>query len=403
MKNVNIITQKNNYRKGRNMKTLINKVKIITPDEILSGFGVVIESGKILSIIDERQIKLEEYNNIINGKGYYLSPGFIDIHNHGNSGFDLMDSTREALDRIGEYHLSKGVTSYLGTVITSSNEDMVKAIENMVTYENSNIRSSLIGIHLEGPYFNLDKKGAQPEKHIKTPNMEDLMGILNLAEDKLKMVSLAPELHNSLDIVKYLKEKNIAISMAHSNATYDEAVAGIENGITIATHLFNGMREFNHREPGIIGACLTDERVYCEIIYDRFHLHDVAVEIALKMKGYDKLILVSDSMMAAGLEDGQYILGGQKVIVDDGKPRLESGSIAGSTLNLQKAVYNMVNYLGVSIPNGVKMASLNPAKAINMDEKIGSIEVGKKADLVLFDEEINIKEVYIEGKIAWQE
>src|SRR5699024_10054200 len=166
----------------------------------------------------------------------------------------------------------------------------------------------------------------------------------------------------------------------------NEAKKGIENGITVATHLYNGMKGFSHREPGAVGAALTDDRVYCEIIYDRFHLHDIAVKIALDMKGYDKIVLISDAMMAAGLEEGEYLLGGQKVFVKDGKPRLETGGIAGSTLNLQKAVYNMVNYLQVPIHEPVKMASLNPSISINMDKDIGSIVRGKKADLILFDD-----------------
>ncbi|HLS53907.1 MAG TPA: amidohydrolase family protein, partial [Tissierellaceae bacterium] len=196
--------------------------------------------------------------------------------------------------------------------------------------------------------------------------------------------------------------KNIPVSMAHSYASYEETMKGIEAGITIATHLYNGMREFNHREPGIIGASLTDDRVYCEVIYDRFHLHDAAVKMALRMKGYDRIILVSDAMRAAGLEDGEYDLGGQRVYVQDGKPKLESGSIAGSTLDLKEAVYNMVTYMQVPINEAVKMASLNPAKAIKVDEEIGSIEIGKKADLILFDRDININKVFLGGQLAWK-
>lgn len=385
------------------MKTLIKNARIITPYEVLEEFVVIMEDEKITEIIYEGDIESSQFDTIIDGQGYYLSPGFVDIHNHGNSGFDIMDSNKEALDQIGQYHISNGVTSYLGTVITSSYEDIIQAIENIVDYKNKKDKSQIIGIHLEGPFFNIVKKGAQPEKHIKTPNKEDIINILDMAKDKLKVVSLAPELEGAIDLIKFLKEKNVVISMAHSNSTYDEAKKAIENGITLATHLYNGMREFNHREPGIIGASLTDDRVFCEIIYDRFHLHDGAVKIALKMKGYDKIVLVSDAMMAAGLEDGEYILGGQKVFVQDGRPRLESGSIAGSTLDLQKAVYNMVNHLQVPINDAVKMASLNPARVINMDKEIGSIEIGKKADLVLFDDNINIKEVYVGGNLAWKE
>lgn len=385
------------------MTVLIKNVRVITPHEVLNGFGIVINNGKIEDIMYEDDIDHHLFEDIIDGQGYYLSPGFIDIHNHGNLGFDIMDSSDEALDKIGEYHISNGVTSYLGTIITSSHEDMVEAMNNIVNYDNKNDRSQIIGIHLEGPFFNLSKKGAQPQEHIKDPDIKEIINILDIAKDKLKMVSLAPELEGAMEIIKILKENGIAVSMAHSNATYAEAKQGIENGITIATHLYNGMGQFNHREPGIIGASLVDDRVYCEIIYDRFHLHDAAVKIALKMKGYDKIILISDAMMAAGLKDGEYLLGGQKVFVNDGKPRLESGNIAGSTLDLQSAIYNMVNYLQVPIDSAVKMASLNPAKAINMDKEIGSIEIGKKADLVLFDDKINIKAVYLGGKLSWKE
>lgn len=332
------------------MKTLIKNIRLITPYDILEGYSLAIENGYILDIRRLSEFDLDDFNTIIDGKGNYLGPGFIDIHNHGNLGFDIMDSSEEALDKIGEYHISNGVTSYLGTVITSSCEDMIKAMENIVAYENKNIKSNIIGIHLEGPFFNVINKGAQPEKHIKAPNSKDIKEILNIAGNKLKIVSLAPELQGALDVIKLLKENNIAISMAHSNATYEETKAGIENGITIATHLYNGMRGFNHREPGIIGASLTEDRVYCEIIYDRFHLHDIAVKIALR-----------------------------------------------------KAFYNMVNFLQVPINEAVKMASLNPAKAIKVDKEIGSIEIGKKADLILLDDNINIINVYLGGNLVWKE
>ena len=216
------------------------------------------------------------------------------------------------------------------------------------------------------------------------------------------MLSLAPELAGTMELINLLKENDIIVAMAHSNGKYKDIKKAIDNGVTVATHLYNGMRNFTHREPGIIGASLTDERVYCEIIYDRFHLHDAAVKVALKMKGYEKVVLVSDAMMAAGLEDGEYDLGGQKVYVKDKLPRLKSGNIAGSTLDLQRAVYNMINYLQVPINEAVKMASLNPAKAINMDKNLGSIEIDKRADLILFDENIDIRKVFVGGKLSWK-
>lgn len=382
------------------MKRLIKNVKIITPNEILEGYSLSIDNGKIVDILNNKEIGDKKFDSIIDGQENYLSPGFIDIHNHGSLGYDFIDGTVEAIDNIGKYHLSNGVTSYLGTIITSSKDEIINSINNIVEYKNKKDNAEIIGIHLEGPFFNQIKKGAQPEKYIKKPNISMMEDILLAAKDKMKMVSLAPELENGIDLIRFLKKKNITVSIAHSDGDYEETKKSIENGITVATHLYNGMKGFDHREPGVVGAVLTDDRVFCELIYDRYHIHDIAAKIAIKMKGYDKIILISDAMMAAGLEDGEYLLGGQKVIVEDGKTKLESGSIAGSTLNLRQAVFNLVKHLQVPIKEAVKMASLNAAKSINMDREIGSIEIGKKADLLLFDENINIKKVFLNGEIV---
>lgn len=378
---------------------LIKNVKLITPYEVVNGYAVVIKKGKVVDILPEESVILDNYNEVIDGKGNFLAPGFVDIHNHGNSGYDIMDSTEEALDKIGEFHLKNGVTSFLGTVITSSYEDIVKAIENIVDYQNKEDLSQIIGIHLEGPFFAIEKKGAQPEIYIKKPDMEATRKIVEVSKGMLKMVSVAPEIEGALQIISYLKENNVSVSMAHTSATYDEARRGVDFGVSIATHIFNGMRSFTHREPGVIGLSLADERVYCELIYDRIHLHDGAVRIALKMKGLDKIVLISDAMRAAGLEDGDYELGGQKVIVKSGAARLENGSLAGSTLNLRDAVYNLVNYLDIPIHEAVRMASLTPAKAINIHKNKGSIEIGKDADLIFIDKDVNILGTMVAGKI----
>lgn len=382
------------------MHMLIKNVKIITPYEVLLGYGIKIKDNRIVDINLEHLLE-DSGEEIIDGDGNYLSPGFIDIHNHGNSGYDVMDCTEEALDKMGEFHLSNGVTSYLGTIITSSYDDMIGAMENIAAYNNKDNIANILGIHLEGPFFDIGKKGAQPEEFIRLPNLKDIENMIQISKGKMKMVSLAPELKGALQIIQKLKANNIAVAMAHTNSTFESAKRGIDFGITIATHLYNGMRSFSHREPGVIGASLTDDRVYCELIYDRIHLHDGAVQIALKMKGYDKIVLVSDAMMAAGLKDGEYLLGNQKVFVKEGAARLASGNLAGSTLNLQQAVYNMVKFLDIPIHEIVKMASLNPAKAIKEDQELGSIEIGKIADLIIFNENIDIKNAIIGGKLIW--
>ncbi|NLB33676.1 MAG: N-acetylglucosamine-6-phosphate deacetylase [Tissierellia bacterium] len=381
------------------MNILFKNIKLVTPFEVLTGYCVEVRQGIISKIDKEDNIQKNNVDEIVDGKGLYLSPGFIDIHNHGNSGYDFMDATPEALDSIGKYHLNNGVTSYLGTVLTQSYENISKAIRNIANYENKNDSSEILGIHLEGPFFAQSKKGAQPEKFIKNPDMLFIKELIDISGNRLKMVSLAPEIKGAHEMIKFLRGKGIIVAMAHSDATYEDAITGINQGATVATHLYNGMRGFSHREPGIVGASLTDDRVYCEIIYDRIHLHDAAVNLALKAKGSDKIVLVSDAMRAAGLSDGEFELGGQKVMVEDGEVSLKDGSLAGSTLNLHKSVQNMVNYLNVPLYEAVKMASLSPAKALGIEERKGSIEVGKDADMILFDHNLEIVHVIKGGNI----
>ncbi len=383
------------------MKKLIKNIRVITPYEILFNHSIGIENNIIKNIEHKDNFNEEDYSEIIDGKNNFLAPGFIDIHNHGNSGYDFMDATEGAIDEIAKFHLKNGVTSVLGTIITSSDENIEKAIINLRNYENKKDRAQIVGIHLEGPFFNLLKKGAQPEKYIKNPYLEGMKKYNVLSQGKLKMVSLAPELDRADSLISYLNSENIIVAMAHSNATFHEAKRGVDYGISVATHLYNGMRSFSHREPGIVGVSLTDERVYCELINDRVHLHDAATSMAIKMKGIDKIILVSDAMRAAGLEDGEYELGGQKVYVKEGAARLENGSLAGSTLNLRDAVYNMIKWMDIPIHDAVRMASLNPAKAIKIDDRKGSVETGKDADLIIFDEDINMKAGIVGGNIKW--
>ncbi|HLR35582.1 MAG TPA: N-acetylglucosamine-6-phosphate deacetylase [Tissierellales bacterium] len=383
------------------MRKLIKNVRVITPYEIIFEHALLIEEGIIKKIIPEDKINDEYYSEIIDGENNFLAPGFIDIHNHGNSGYDFMDATEGAIDEMTKFHFKNGVISTLGTIITSSDENIEKAIVNLQEYKNKNDRAQVLGIHLEGPFFNLLKKGAQPKEYIKDPYLEGMKKYNELAKGSLKMVSLAPELKGADSLISYLKSENVMVAMAHSNATFNEAKKGVDNGVTIATHLYNGMRSFSHREPGIIGVSLTDERVYCELINDRIHLHDAATLMAIKMKGIDKIVLVSDAMRAAGLENGEYELGGQKVFVKEGAARLENGSLAGSTLNLRDAVYNMIKWLNIPTHQAVRMASLNPAKAIKIDDRKGSIEVGKDADLIIFDENINVEAGIVGGNITW--
>lgn len=386
------------------MKILLKNANIITPYDIKRNSSLVIEDGKIADIFNEEILNEESYDKTIDVEGKYLSPGFIDIHNHGNFGHDAMEGTHEALDTMADFHIKNGVTSYLATTMTEHSDKIKSAVKNIGEYvtsgsNDSKIKSQVLGIYLEGPYFSMEKKGAQPPQYIKNPNVYEIKELIELSKDTIKVIALAPELEGAKEVIKCLKQKGITISAGHTNATFDETKIGIDLGITQATHLYNGMRAYSHREPGIIGAVLTDERVVCEVICDGIHLHSGAMDLAVKMKGKDGIILISDAMMATGLKDGKYELGGQDVYVKEGAARLEDGTLAGSTLTLNKAVYNMVHIVKVSLEDAVRMASLNPAKTIGVDDRKGSIEVGKDADLIIFDEDLDILKAIVKGNV----
>lgn len=382
------------------MKTLIKNVKIIQENSVLSNHQVLLDD-KIISKILPNSTTIE-YDKVIDGEGLYLAPGFIDIHNHGNSNCDVMDGQPEALEAMAKYHISNGVTSFCGATMTNPVEKINNALSTASKYieTQSDQYSRMLGIYLEGPFFNAVKKGAQPGQDIKNPNLNILTDFIKSSGNNILVVALAPELEGAEEMIKYCINNNIKVALGHTNAEYEDAQKGIDAGATLCTHLYNGMRAFTHREPGVIGACLTNDSLRAELICDGIHLHKAAVDMAIRCKTIKGVVLISDAMRAAGLPDGKSELGGQVVICKNGEARLLDGSLAGSTLNLNKAVKNMISLYNRDVREAVNMASINPARAIGKETLIGSIEEGKLADLQLFDEKINIKYVIRDGNIV---
>lgn len=381
------------------MKTLIKNIKIISENKIIVGYNLVVENGKISKILKNDQSK--QADKVVDGMGCYLSPGFIDIHNHGNNGFDVMDSTIEAINGMAKFHAKNGITSFLATTMTASFEKTKKAISNVVDYieneDQTGSKAKCLGLYLEGPFFSKEKCGAQPKEYIKNPDMGELLEYLQIGKGLVKIVALAPELDGSVDATQYLVGNGVVVSCGHSNAKYTETMDVFTNGARQVIHMYNGMRAFSHREPGIIGAALVDKRVSCEMICDGIHLHDGAMRLVYEAKGKDRILLISDAMRATGLDDGTYDLGGQMVDVCGNEARLSNGALAGSTLTINRAVKNMIELVDVPVWEAVQMATINPARQLGIDKITGSIEVGKNADLVIFDEEINIQTVFING------
>lgn len=368
---------------------------IVTNGNILNNWVLVIEDDHIYDITREiDNIYIENFDDC------YVMPGFVDIHIHGAVGYDVMDANPEGIVKIAEFLATHGVTSFLPTTTTLDIDTTLKAISSVETARNLNKNGAkILDIHLEGPFINPKHKGAQNEKFIIEPTREVLDKLTS--SGLVRLITIAPEISGAIDAIRFLKERGIYVSLGHSDATYEDTIRAIAVGASQVTHLFNGMRPFHHREPGIIGASLSEDALKCQIIADGIHLHFSSIKVVYKAKGYSNVILISDSMSATGLADGDYELGGLNVTVKSGAPRLPDGRLAGSTLTLDLAVKNMVTKGLIPLAFVSEMASRVPAESIG-ETAIGSFSYGKKADVVVLDRYFRVIRTYIDGKVVYE-
>ena len=392
----------------------MNKVKIfnaevITPFEIVHNGTVMIDNGKIVCVTGN-VLQTEDYMEM-DACGNYVSPGFVDIHTHGGGGFDFMDGTEEAYLGAAEAHARHGTTSLVPTTVTSTNEELKRSFEVFKAAKAQNTKGSeLLGIHLEGPYFALSQKGAQDPRYIKNPKPEEYMEILRWSDDIIRW-SAAPELDGALEFGRFVKGRGILPSIAHTDAIDEEVFKAVESGFTHVTHLYSGMsgvKRINaYRFAGVIECALLMDELTVEIIADGSHLPASLLKLIYKIKGPDRIALVTDSMRAAGMPEGESIIGslkdGQKVIVEDGVAKMpDRSAFAGSVATADRLVRTMINYADVPLIIAVKMMTMTPASIIGVSERKGSLTEGKDADLIIFDENIGIKMSMIRGKIAYK-
>ncbi len=372
------------------MKAIING-RIVTPTGTLEGKALLFDE-KIRGIVSPAEIGGAE---VIDAEGKYVVPGLIDMHIHGYQGADASDGDAEAVVRMAEGLAKNGVTAWLPTTMTISYEALYKAFDSIrVAMKNNPNGAVILGVNSEGPFICESKKGAQNGAHIRPCDV----AFLKEHSDIIRVFTVAPEEPGNMQAIREVAaETNILISIGHSSAKYPTAVESIEAGVRHATHLFNAMTALAHRDPGIVGAVLSDERVSAELICDTFHVNPALFSLLSKIKG-DKLVMITDCLRAGGLEDGEYDLGGQTVVLKDNLCRLLDGTIAGSVLTLNKGILNMLKNTTLPVHTCVKMASLNPACALGVDKTKGSIEVGKDADLFLADDEFNTYGTFIGGK-----
>ena len=383
--------------------------KIITADKIIPNGSVLIKDG-IIAAVSEHYIDMPDILTIDAG-GKYISPGFIDIHVHGGGGYDFMDNTVEAFLEIAKTHARFGTTAMFPTTLTGSTEDIIKTL---ATFEEAsplnNSGAQLMGMHLEGPYFAMNQRGAQDAKYIRDPDPNEYEYIVSKF-NCIKRWSFAPELKGAIPFAKFLQSKHILASIAHTDAIYEEVVEAFENGATLATHLYSGMsgvtRRHAYRYAGVIESAFIIDEMDVEIIADGIHLPAPLLKLICKIKTPDKIALITDAMRAAAMPPGESVIGnlhtGLKVIVEDGVSKLpDRSAFAGSVATADRLARTMINMACVSLYDAIKMITQTPASIMNISDKKGSITVGKDADIVIFDENISIHSTMIKGKIVYQ-
>lgn len=382
---------------------LLKNAKIVLKDRVIEG-DILTADGIIRDIIDRKSpVKAEtlEVENSIDLDGKYVVPGFIDVHIHGSNGADAMDGTAEALKTISSYIATKGTTKFLATTLTSSKEELINVLKIAADLQNKELDGATIfGVHMEGPYFDIEYKGAQNEKYMKPATEKEIKDYLDVKPGLVKMMSLSPHTEQSIETVKFLKENGVIVSVGHSAAKFNDVMKAVDAGLSHSTHTFNGMRGINHREPGVAGAVLISDKINAEVIFDKVHIHPEIVRLMIKAKGTDKVVCITDAMAATGLPNGNYKLGELDVYVKDGEARLKSNdSLAGSVLTLDKAFRHVIE-LGYPIYEAVKLTSTNAAVEFGLNA--GAIEVGKEADFTILDDSYNVDMTIVNGNIKYQ-
>ena len=386
----------------------IVNAKIITPQRMINEGIVVIKNGLIESV-GNKNIAIEGAAEI-DAAGLYLSPGFIDLHIHGGGGADFMDGTDEAFLTIAETHARYGTTALYPTTLTSEKKDLLETLEIFERANKKNTNGAqLMGMHLEGPYFAMNQRGAQDPRYIRNPDPAEYKEVIE-ASSSIKRWSSAPELEGAIEMGSFLRSRGILPAIAHTDAVYEDVIDAFENGYTLATHFYSGMsgvmRRNGYRYAGVVESGYLIDEMDVEVIADGIHLPAPLLKLIYKIKGADHIALITDAMRAAGMPEGDSVLGGWetelKVVVDKGVAWLpDRSSFAGSVATADRLVRNMITLADVPLIDAIKMISLTPARVMGIDHQKGSIAVGKDADLVLFDPNIQICKTMVKGKVIY--
>ena len=379
---------------------IIDNVYVFTPDKAFVKGGIILDGDKIRQVYEEKDAP-QLSGDVMDGKGCYAIPGLIDLHFHGCKGDDFCDGDKDAIGRIAEYEASVGVTAIAPATMTLPVEELEQILHTAAEYKKETKdcrKADFLGINMEGPFISPAKKGAQDARNILPCNVEICDRFLKASEGLVKFIGIAPE--ESEHAAEFIREvhERVNISLAHTNADYDTAMEACRAGANHAVHLYNAMPAFTHRAPGVVGAVFDNKDVMAEIICDGIHIHPSVVRATFQMMGADRMILISDSMRATGMPDGQYTLGGLDVkFVGRLATLVSDGAIAGSATNLMDCMRTVVKKMDLPLETAVACATINPARSLGVEEQYGSLEAGKKAHVVLLDQDLELKAVIKDG------
>jgi len=388
------------------VKRVIRGGMVVTPLDVFAEADVLCEDGKIVRV--GPGIACGEKCETIDAAGLIVAPGFVDIHVHGSAGHDTMDGTREAIAGMAQFFATRGVTSFCATTLTMGRRKIMQAVRAVEACMKDPVRGAQpLGVHLEGPYIDKNKKGAQPKRHVRSATAAEYQEFFSLGN--IRMISLAPEIEENKELIGFARRQGAAVAVGHSSASYEQMAEAVKLGVNQSTHTFNQMEGIHHRKPGTVGAALLLDEIYAQFIADGIHLHPAIVDMIVRLKTPKKAVLITDAIRGAGMPDGDYELGGQAIIVKDGavylkpKPGKEDKppTLAGSCLTMDVGVRNLVAFAGVCACEAIEMATLTPARSIGVSDRKGSLERGKDADVVLLDEDLNVVSTLVMGEVVY--
>ena len=388
------------------MKNLIriNAGQIFTPTVVLQDSCVVVNDAGRIEFVGPRAKAPADTAQTIQADDLLLSPGFVDIHVHGGDGigFGIGDQWEADLEKYSNWVIKSGVTDFLCTLSAPSHKELCEMMETYVSFlEKGTPGAKAVGIHLEGPYLNPERKGAFNPAWLRTPSVAEARDFLRIGGKWLKQMTMAPELPNAVEVAAEFRKAGVTVALGHSNTDYDTARAALMGDFTHVTHTYNAQTGLNHRAPGVVGAVLTSEEITGELIADGIHVDAGAMRVLLRALGTQRVVLITDAIPGAGLPDGVYSSIGQTITVKDGRATLENGTLAGSSAVLNQCVRNAHVLANASVKDAIRMATLNPAEVIHMQDELGVIATGRKADMILMDADFNVRMSMADGKVLY--